>query len=102
MASPGVQMWALTLAGYRYGICYKARTSLGNADALSRLPLPETVVCNGTTAETEDLIDHFETTSVDASQIADSTASDSILSQVKRQQCSFSPLVNSEYTLTPL
>lgn len=84
MASPRVQRWALTLAGYRYDIRYKAGTSLGNADALSRLPLPETVACNGTTAEMEDLIDHIETTSVDASQIADWTASDSILSQVKR------------------
>ena len=102
VASPRVQRWALTLAGYRYDIRYKAGTSLGNADALSRLPLPKTVACNGTTAETEDLIDHIETISVDASQIADWTARDSILSQVKRQQCSFSPLVNSENTLTPL
>ena len=88
--------------GYRYDIRYKAGTSLGNADALSRLPLPESVACNGTTPEMEDVIDHIETTSVDTFQIADWTASDSILSQVKHQQCSFSPLVTSENTLIPL
>ena len=102
VASPGVQRWALTLVGYRYDIRYKAGTSLENADALSRLPLPESVACNGTTPEMEDVIDHIETTSVDTFQIADWTASDSILSQVKHQQCSFSPLVTSENTLIPL
>ena len=40
-ASPRVQRWALTLAAYEYDIQYKAGAMNGNADALSRLPLPE-------------------------------------------------------------
>ena len=40
-ASPRVQRWALTLAAYEYDIQYKAGAMNGNADALSRLPLPK-------------------------------------------------------------
>ena len=42
-ASPRVQRWAITLRGYEYKIHYQARRSHGNADCLSRLPLPVTV-----------------------------------------------------------
>ena len=41
MASARVQRWALTLSAYDYTITYKAGAKLANADALSRLPLPE-------------------------------------------------------------
>ena len=41
-ASPRVQRWAVTLRGYEYDIVYKSGHSHGNADALSRLPLPVT------------------------------------------------------------
>ena len=71
------------LSRYCYNICYKAGTKLGNADALSRLPLPESASCNGITAEMEDLILHLSATSVNSSQIAEWTASDPTLSQVK-------------------
>lgn len=43
MASSCVQRWALTLSAYDYSIRYKPGKSLGNADALSRLPRPITV-----------------------------------------------------------
>ena len=40
MAAARIQRWALTLAAYNYTIKYKPGIEHGNADALSRLPLP--------------------------------------------------------------
>ena len=39
-ASSRIQRWALTLAMYEYSIVFRPSTDHGNADALSRLPLP--------------------------------------------------------------
>ena len=41
LAAPRIQRWALTLSAYEYKISYKAGQTNGNADGLSRLPLPE-------------------------------------------------------------
>uniref|UniRef100_A0A1X7VJQ8 Reverse transcriptase RNase H-like domain-containing protein n=1 Tax=Amphimedon queenslandica TaxID=400682 RepID=A0A1X7VJQ8_AMPQE len=41
MASSRIQGWAFTLSAYNYTIKYKPGKHLSNADALSRLPLPE-------------------------------------------------------------
>ena len=43
MSSSRVQRWALTLSAYDYSIQYKPGTYMSNADALSRLPLKETI-----------------------------------------------------------
>lgn len=40
--SPRVLRWALTLSCYDYRLKYRPGSNLGNADALSRLPLPVT------------------------------------------------------------
>ena len=40
-ASPRIQRWAITLSSYSYTIKHKPGTQLANADALSRLPLPD-------------------------------------------------------------
>ena len=40
MASSRVQRWGLKLAAYTYHLQFRAGTQNGNADALSRLPLP--------------------------------------------------------------
>eukprot|EP00731_Ephydatia_muelleri_P039251 Em1273g1a len=40
MASSRVQRWALTLSAYNYSIVFRPGKLQGNADALSRLPLP--------------------------------------------------------------
>ena len=42
-ASARVQWWALTLMGYEYSIIHWPRSQLGNADGISRLPVPTTV-----------------------------------------------------------
>ena len=41
MASARIQQWALTLSAYRYHIKFRAGKQMGNADALSRLPVEE-------------------------------------------------------------
>ena len=41
MASGRIQRWALTLSNYQYTLEYKQGPSIGHADALSRLPLPD-------------------------------------------------------------
>ena len=42
LASSRIQRWALTLNAYHYSIRYKSGRLIGNADALSRLPQPQT------------------------------------------------------------
>ena len=54
VAAARLQRWALLLAAYNYDIEFRSTTDHGNADALSRLPLPdegsrapsETRLCN--------------------------------------------------------
>ena len=43
MASAHLQRWALTLGAYNYTITYKPGSQHGNADLLSRLPLPDSI-----------------------------------------------------------
>ena len=57
----------------------------GNADVLSRLPLPDTVVTAPALGETILLMDRLEVMPVKADHIADSTASDPVLHQVVRR-----------------
>ena len=40
-ASARIQRWALTLAMYEYTLVFRSTTDHSNADAMSRLPLPE-------------------------------------------------------------
>lgn len=42
-ASAKVQRWGLQLAAYTYSFRYKPGSSNSNADALSRLPLPQEI-----------------------------------------------------------
>ncbi len=82
MASSRIQRWALTLSAYRYTIRYKPGKSLGNADAFSRLPQPETTTHD---CEPEDLcllVNHLSTTCVNAANIKAWTSKDPILSRV--------------------
>ena len=85
MASPGIQRWALLLAAYDYELVYKEGQNHGNADGLSRLPLPDTIARVPTPGETILLMDRLETLPVGADHIADWTASDPVLQQVLRR-----------------
>ncbi|CAB4033162.1 hypothetical protein ETSY2_42270 [Paramuricea clavata] len=86
-ASPRVQRWALTLAAYEYDIHvqYKAGTMNGNADALSRLPLPEMLEETPIPGDTIKLMELLEAIPLHSGQIRDWTRRDPVLSKV--HQC---------------
>ncbi|XP_063357872.1 uncharacterized protein K02A2.6-like [Cydia amplana] len=77
-ANARLQRWALILSGYQYEINYRKGTLLGNADALSRLPLPEK-------ANVADCINYFnlkDDAPLDFQEIAKYTQKDLTLSKV--------------------
>lgn len=77
-ANARLQRWALILSGYKYQITYRKGTLLGNADALSRLPLPEKV-------DVADCINYFnfkDEVPIDFQEVAKCTQKDPILSKV--------------------
>lgn len=81
MGSPRVQRWAMTLSAYEYSIVYKPGKHHANADALSRLPVPETAPEKEMTEQVL-MMDVLDDTLVDTTQIKHWTAKDVILSQV--------------------
>ena len=85
--APGrIQHWALLLSGYNYTIKYKRGRVNVSADALSRLPLPHSTLVTSQTSEVLMLMKLFdyESSPVTAQQIGLRTASDPVLSHVKR------------------
>ena len=74
LASARIQRWALTLSTYNYTIRYKAGKSLGNADALSRLPRPVTIVDDCIPADLEHLVHHLSSTTICAAQLKNGQA----------------------------
>ena len=76
---------ALLLAVYDYEHVYREGCKHGNADGLSRLPLPDTVTKVPIPDETILLMSQLEVLPVGADQIADWTASDPVLQQVLRR-----------------
>jgi len=69
------------LAVYEYKIAYKSGSTNGNADALSRLPLPTMPEAVPLPGETILLMEHLDETPVCSSQIRDWTTRDPIISQ---------------------
>lgn len=82
VAAARLQRWAILLSGYHYDIEFRSTTAHGNADALSRLPLPEgglerpseTRQCN---------IRQIELLPVTSQEIRKATQRDPILSKVR-------------------
>ena len=83
MASSRIQRWALILGAYNYTIAYKPGNSHGNADVLSRLPLPEAPSATLIPGETILLLDTLHEP-VSAAQIRQWTNRDPVLSAVRR------------------
>ena len=100
-AAPRIQRWALTLAGYEYKISYKAGQTNGNADALSRLPLPVMPNAVPLPGETILLMEHMEGTPVHSGKIKEWTKRDPVLSQVLRFTLQGWPTTNSSVELNP-
>ncbi len=68
-ASSRIQRWALTLSMYEYTMGFRSTTRHGNADAMSRLPLPEKPDTTPVPAELVLLVEHLQDSPITASQI---------------------------------
>lgn len=84
MASARVQRWASLLATYKYRIQHRPGTQMANADALSRLPLPETVDNVPEPAEHITLINHLAKTPLTAKHVKEWTDTDPVLSRFRQ------------------
>lgn len=73
-AASRVQRWAIILSTYRYTIKYRPGKYLGNADALSRLPLPESTEVNA--------VIEMNTSPLTADIVASNTVRDQTLCKV--------------------
>ena len=82
-ASARIQRWALAISGYTYQIQHRSGTKLGNADGLSRLPLPTTSKVLVPT-ETVLLMERLNASLVTAASIKSWTDRDTVLAKVKR------------------
>jgi len=81
-ASARIQRWALTLAMYEYTMAFKPTTAHGNADALSRLPLPEQPKVTPLPSELVLLLDHLQESPTTVHHIRAWTQRDPLLSRV--------------------
>ena len=81
-ASSRIQRWALSLASYQYTISFRSTTKHGNADAMSRLPLPNQPSNTPVPSELVLLIENLNEAPITSDQIAGWTQKDPILSRV--------------------
>ena len=81
-ASGRIQRWALTLASFEYSIVCRSTSQHANADALSRLPLPDTPVETPLSGELVLMVERLQTAPISATQIAQWTRRDPCLSRV--------------------
>ena len=100
-AAPRIQQWALTLSAYENEISYKAGQTNGNADGLSRLPLPVMPGSGPLPGETILLTEHLEDIPVHSGHIKGWTKRDPVLSQVLRYTLEGWPKAVNSDELTP-
>ena len=84
LAAARLQRWAILLSAYDYTIHYKSTTDHGNADGLSRLPLPITTPIMDTQGATMFNIGQVQALPVTFQHIQKATRRDVILSKVFR------------------
>jgi hypothetical protein len=82
MASARLQRWALTLSAYNYKVRYKKGAEHSNADAFSRLPLPEAPRDVPVPGDTVLMFETLQKSPTTATQIKEWTNRDPMLSQV--------------------
>ena len=81
-ASARIQRWALTLAAYEYTFTARSTTAHANADAMSRLPLTDTIEMTPVPAEMILTLDYLQEAPITDEQIRSWTSKDQLLSQV--------------------
>ena len=83
-ASARIIRWTLTLSAYSFTIRHKPGKDLGNADALSRLPQPQTTNSDRIPRDLINLLHHLTGTTINASNIRRWTDTNPILSRVRQ------------------
>ncbi len=81
-ASARIKRWSLFLAAYEYTLTFRNTEAHANADALSRLPLPEEPDPSTTPPEVVLLMEYLDDLPVTANDIRHETRKDPILSKV--------------------
>lgn len=84
-ASARVQRWALVLSGYQYSIVHRPGVQVGNADGLSRLPVPQP---SDHTPQPHDMVllmERLNSSLVTSAHIRQWTMRDPTLSKILRQ-----------------
>ena len=81
-ASARIRRWSLYLSMFEYTLKFRNTTAHANADALSRLPLPEVPAVTQTPPELVLLADHLANSPVSAHQIRDWTRRDPQLAPI--------------------
>ena len=101
MASSRMQRWALTLLGYEYNLFYRPGEQNANADALSRLPLPDLPETTPVPGDIVHLLETINASPVDAAKVKLWTTRDPVLSQVLQFVLYGWPLSVEEEALKP-
>ena len=101
MASGRIQRWALILQAYRFNIFHRSGSSLGTADALSRLPLPSQVDSVPVLGEWSTVVIFLDSSPITSSVLATKTKCDPVLSRVLRFCEVGCPQTNAEESLAP-
>ena len=83
MASVCLQKWTLTLSGYSYSIKYKKGSLQGNADALSRLPLPDCPDVFPVAPEVIASLEQLSTMPLSVTQLRTLTSPNPVLAKVR-------------------
>ena len=82
--SARIQRWALTLASYEYTIACRKTEHHANADAMSRLPLPDTPPTTAVPPELVLMVEGLQEAPITAAQITHITKRDVLLAKVAR------------------
>ena len=101
MASARLQRWALTLSGYHNSIKYRKGSHMCNADALSRLPLPECPTTVPMPPETIALLEQLASVPLTVAQIRNMTDQDPVLAKVKHYTQNGWPATVTDEQLQP-
>ena len=84
MASSRLKRWSLTLQAYEYSIQHKPGKQIANADALSRLPLPQQPHTVPVPGDINLVIQQLNMTPVTATDIKSETDKDPLLNKVRQ------------------
>ena len=84
MASGRIQRWALALCAHEYAFKYNSGENMGNADAMSRLPLSHEPADVPMPADVVCLLEFIDSSPIDVGMIKHWTDKDALLSRVRR------------------